>query len=488
MQVVTNNAISWAAIRLQGGWKNILLTAAGYAAFVVVVVMTAAQIATIPLAVLMYNLLVALLAVQGGWLLLFASSRIQASVRRDISNGMIESHRLMPLPPTHAVAGYLLGPTAQPMSLVAATFLVGCFVAHAAAVALPRWLVANLLLLELAAVVWVAVGTSALHNAQAAFLAVFVVTPSIMNGNVAHVLPGAILLIPPITGKTIFQMQGQLDRVHVIGFALHAVIAAVFVRAAARRYVRSDAPAMTALMGLMLLACWSVASIVAMRLWDEVRPTAWGWGAKDPSGVTVICTIVVGMLLAVAPLTQAVRPSAVTGGRDRSWRLILTPLAVLLLAIGLTILPATFAPAAIDQMNRQRALHHTAIAVASVGLSVCLLARAFYLHGVGAWLAIAIWLVLTCVGPIAYDAGHHALLGDGSEFRLGAISDLSPVGALHAAWIRGQEPAWTAAAVQAMFAALAGALLLTSQAIRRWRDGRVVKMEFDFTVDAPQRS
>lgn len=469
MQVITNNAISWAAIRLQGGWKNILLTAGGYAAFIVAVVMTAAQFATVPLAALMYNLLVALLAAQGGWLLLFAPSRIQASVRRDISNGMIESHRLMPLPPTHAVAGYLLGPTAQPMSLVAATFLVGCFVAHAASVALPRWLVANLLLLELAAVVWVVVGTAALHNAQVAFLAVFVVTPSIMNGNVAHVLPGAILLIPPITGKTIVQMQGQLDRVHVIGFALHAVIVAVFVRAAARRYVRSDAPAMTPLMGLMLLACWSVASIVAMRLWDEVRPAAWRWGAGDLSGATMICTIAVGLLLAVAPLTQAVRPGAGSGGQRRSWLLILTPLAVLLLAIGLTILPATFAPSWIDQISRQRALHHTAIAISSVALSVCLLARAFYLQGVGAWMAIAIWLVLTCVGPIAYDAGHHALLGDGSEFQLGAISNLSPVGALHAAWIRGEEPAWSAAVVQATFAALAAALLFTSHAVARWR-------------------
>jgi hypothetical protein len=471
VQTMTNNAIAWAAFQLQGGWKNILLTAGGYAMFIVVVLMTAAHFATIPVAALMYNLLLALLPIQGALLLLFAPSRIQGAIRRDVAGGMIESHRLMPVPPTHAVVGYLIGPTAQATSLAAATFLIGCFLANGSFVAQPRWIVANLMLLELAAVMWVVMGAAALHNAQAVFFALFVTTPSIVNSNVAHVVPGAVLLLPPITGKTIFGMQGQIDRVHVMAFALHAVVAAIFLRAAARKYVRSDAAGMTPLMGLGLLACWAVASVVGMSLWDEVRPSGWQWRASNLSGATVVCTLVAGILLALVPVTQAVnsRGAGTARRRRRSYRVVLVPLAVLLAAVALAIVPAAIAPVETGVVGRQRALAHTAIAAASVAVSACLLARAFYVQGMRAWLAIAVWLVLVCAGPLAYDAGHHALLGDGSDFQFGAISDMSPLGALHAVWIRGQQPAWSAAAVQATFAAIAGALLLASCAVRRWR-------------------
>src|SRR5688572_21417494 len=139
MQTITNNAIAWAAFQLQGGWKNILLTAGGFAATIVVGVVLVSQFATIPLGVAMYSVLLAMLALQGALLLLFAPSRIQTFVRRDVISGMIESHRLMPLPPANAVLGYVLGPAVQPLALAAATLVIGAFVAHTAAVALPRW-------------------------------------------------------------------------------------------------------------------------------------------------------------------------------------------------------------------------------------------------------------------------------------------------------------------------------------------------------------
>ena len=129
MQTLTTNAIGWAAFQLQGGWRNIAATALGYGVIVVLGLTAAAQFATVPVGQMMYTLLMFMLAAQGLWLLLFAPSRIQTALRRDLTTGMIESHRLMPLSPTRAILGYLIGPSIQPISLAVMKFFVGCFAA-----------------------------------------------------------------------------------------------------------------------------------------------------------------------------------------------------------------------------------------------------------------------------------------------------------------------------------------------------------------------
>ncbi len=469
MQSITNNAITWAAFQLQGGWKNILLTASGYAIVVVGVVVTGAQFATVPIPSLMFNLLMALLAIQAAMLLLFAPSRIQTAVRRDIANGMIESHRLMPLSPTRAVFGYLLGPTIQPAALALATFVAGAFVAHAASVELPRWIVANVLLLEMATVAWIVMGAAAFSNGQGGFIAIMFILPGVLNTQALHVLPGGVLLIPPLVGKTVFEMRADLEPAHAVAFALHGVIAFIFLRAAARKYVRNDAPALTPLMGLGLIACWSAASIAAMRWWPQVQPAALRWSVNEIDGLTIVFTLAAGLLLALSPVTQSVSQSA-TGMRGQEpearFASLAEPIAVALLAAVLAMLPAFFAPRELWILPRGEALTHTAVALVTVCLSVGLLAKALYLHHAKGWAMIVAWLMLTWLGPIAYDMVLHTLLDDGSDFVLGRISDLSPLGMLHAVWRRGVNPNGSAIAAQAGYVMLAAVILLVSYALR----------------------
>jgi hypothetical protein len=466
MHMLSDNAIAWAAFRLQGGWKNILLTTIGYAATIVVTVLLMWQFATVPLGGAMYYLLVVLLIIQAGLLLIFSTSRVQAAVRRDVTSGMIESHRLMPLPPTHAVLGYVLGPTIQALAMALATLIVGAFVARAAGVDLPRWLVANFLLLELAVLSWVVMGTAALHNAQAAFLALFFVLPSAFNAEAVHTLPGVILLLPPLTGKTVLEMRGELELVHGGAFLLHGIIALVFIRAAARKYVRSDATALSPLMGLCLLACWSAASVIAMTYWPDVHPSALRWRVHGISGMSVVCTLVAGMLLAMAPLTAAVRaqPGSL---RRRMWIDPLVPIGVVLATVAIAVVPAVYAQLWTNLSSHSADVAFTCVALATVAASASLVARAIYLHGWRAWFLLVLWLMLTCLGPIAYDAAQHALSGETEDFIPGAISHVSPLGAVHGIWVRGVRPGQFAVGGQLTVVALAGMLLLASYALYR---------------------
>ena len=465
MQPFTNNAIAWAAFQLQGGWRNISATAIGYGVVVVLILTAAAQFATVPVGSIMYHLLLAMLAAQGLWLLVFAPSRIQAALRRDLTSGMIESHRLMPLSPPRAVFGYLVGPTVQPAALALMTFVVGCFAARGASVELPRWIIANFLVLELAAVAWVVMAAAAMTNAQGGFITLTFILPVAVNTRAMHALPGAVLLVPPFVGKTVFEMAGEITRVHVAGFLLHGVIAAIFLRAAARKYVRSDASAFTPMMGLALLACWSASSIVAMRWWPEVRPAALRWRTYDIDGLTILYTTAAAGLLAIAPVTKSVWPSR-ERREPRKVAAFAEPISAVLLATAIAMLPAFDAGGDLWRLPRTQALTYTAIPLLATLISVCLLAKAFYLHGLNAWMPIAAWLALICIGPIGHDMAQQALADRTSDFAMAAWSDLSPMGMLHAVWRRGEVPAPLAVVAHAAYVGIAGMILASSLALR----------------------
>ena len=466
MQALITNAIGWAAFQLQGGWRNIAATAIGYGVIVVLGLTAAGQFATVPVGQIMYTLLMFMLAAQGLWLLLFAPSRIQTAVRRDLTTGMIESHRLMPLSPTRAVLGYLVGPSIQPISLAVMTFFVGCFAASAASVELPRWLIANFLLIELAAFAWVVMGAAAMTNAQGAFIAVVFILPSVINTRAVHALPGGVLLVPPLVGKTVFEMSGELTRVHLAGFLLHGALGAIFLRAAARKYVRSDDTAFTPLMGLGLLGCWAVSSIVAMRCWDEVRPAAMRWSTRDIDGLTILFTTAAAGLIGMSAVTKSVWPKRQADARRWPRRAVM-PAGIILAAVTLGLLPAASAGENLWLLPRTQALAYTAIALLATFLCATLLAKAFYIHGINAWMPIVAWLALISFGPIGYDMVQHALTNPSRDFAMAERSDLSPIGMLHAVWRRGAVPVPPAVIAQAAYVAVTAAMLAASLALRK---------------------
>jgi hypothetical protein len=77
------------------------------------------------------------------------------------------------------------------------------------------------------------------------------------------------------------------------------------------------------------------------------------------------------------------------------------------------------------------------------------------------------WLALMSLGPIGYDMVQHALSTPGRDFAMDALSDLSPIGMLHAVWRRGTVPAPPAVAAHAAYVGMTCVILGMSLALRR---------------------
>src|SRR5262245_49960590 len=106
-----NNAIAYAHFRLRGGFF-------GTAVFTVLAMFALGILIFITSRLAndggrtLFGWATACLGLGGASLVLFGPLRIAAIIRQDIQSKMIESHRLMPLPPAHAVAGYIVGGSA----------------------------------------------------------------------------------------------------------------------------------------------------------------------------------------------------------------------------------------------------------------------------------------------------------------------------------------------------------------------------------------
>src|SRR5205085_358542 len=145
---------------------------------------------------------------QAGLLVLFVSTRVSTAIRHDQTSRMMESHRLMPMSPSQAVLGYLLGPSAQPLALCTANVLLGCALSKAVGTPIGLWLTANAILYLFAAfaVVLSAFGafTGRPGGAAVGWIGMFVGLMNIMT--IGSVLPGVNVLATPLIGGTVFNL------------------------------------------------------------------------------------------------------------------------------------------------------------------------------------------------------------------------------------------------------------------------------------------
>src|SRR5215213_8992387 len=107
--LVVDNAIGWGQFQLNGGWRNTLSVPAGYAVILGGLIYLSAAIEPRQ-ATLAYSLWTkGLIAIQFALLVLHGTNRVIGGIRRDVTGQLIESHRLMPVTPLHAVLGYIFG-------------------------------------------------------------------------------------------------------------------------------------------------------------------------------------------------------------------------------------------------------------------------------------------------------------------------------------------------------------------------------------------
>src|SRR6185503_14151003 len=106
-----NNAITWANARLRGGWKGYVGITGAYAMVIALVFIYISRMGAVgtagPLALCTLLFFINLVI-----LLFLGCTTIGNAIRRDITSGLIASHRLMPVSPAAAVIGYIIGPAA----------------------------------------------------------------------------------------------------------------------------------------------------------------------------------------------------------------------------------------------------------------------------------------------------------------------------------------------------------------------------------------
>src|SRR5262245_59433627 len=97
-----NNALAWAHFRVRGGWKRSGFFSVAAIAVLGVLIITSVRLSPDDGGRTLFGWTSGLLALQAGALVIYASGRVGAAIRQDVQTKMIESHRLMPLPPMHA--------------------------------------------------------------------------------------------------------------------------------------------------------------------------------------------------------------------------------------------------------------------------------------------------------------------------------------------------------------------------------------------------
>jgi len=439
----SNNALAWAHFRLRGGWRRSLTIAA-----VVVLVLGALAIATVRFDPnsnqALWGWTVGLLGLQAACLVFYIPGRIGTTIKADVQSKMIESHRLMPTPPAHAVAGYILGAATQPLVFGGGVFFVGALVSSAAGIELPRWAFANAVLLVFAMFTWVLSAYTALGGRiGGGIMGAMIMIPWFTHGFVFALLPGMTVVLSPVIGQSVFDFRTgitpgnmALPAVYAFAFAAQFYFATLCFIGAARAYRSPVEISFDTILGLCFLLGWVAISFAALRAWDDFRPRGWNPGKVD-TNVQVLASLIAALLFAIGPVAANARQRV-------SWRRHVEtndpyparrplPIAIVIVIATLAILAIPFAPKdwarpATDVLLRSGAI----VTIALIGLYFFF--EWAYAITRSAVAAGTIWIVFTWAVPIAMDLADYSMRG--LRDPIVRFSTASPAGALMVLWTR----------------------------------------------------
>jgi hypothetical protein len=238
------NAMLWGQFQLRGGWGRlswlVVIYALALGGFLYLTAMVGEAMPAVAKMVLV--------AGQASILVLFTGARVGTAIRQDINSRMIDSHRLMPLSPSQAVVGYIVGGAAQPLGLAAVNLALGVVASALVGTPAALWLTANAIMIGFAAFALVAMAFGAFSGkgggATIVWLALFFTVMS--SGAVGVVMPAFIVLVSPMIGSSVFQLgvTGS-DAAVVYGppTFFQTWVGAVLFVGACRKYRRDDRPA-----------------------------------------------------------------------------------------------------------------------------------------------------------------------------------------------------------------------------------------------------
>ena len=479
------NAIAWAQFQLRGGWMRWFMTVGGYGLVVGVgLVILLRLAATVP--PLLGVVKGSLLGVQAGVVVLFACARVSGAVRADLTSKLIESHRLMPMSPAAAVLGYLIGPPSFPLGIGLANLVMGSLMCQSLGLSLALWLTANLVLFSFGAfAVTIACFGSFVGKPGAVAIGWIAASIGMVNiWTIGGILPAVNVLITPLNGSTVFALQtagGDAVATYAPSWVFQAWIGGVLFAGACRRYRRDDRPALGADLGLALLAGWVGASAMGIVHWENFEPTANRWMSEDPAS-QFLGSVIVAMLAALVPIAGAAWAAVDWAGRRavgdtmlgrRPW----PPQVVAVAAAGVTMVLAavastmTIGPAA--PLERSYLLPRTAVILLAFYVAMAYVLRVLARVTTKLLLPLMAWVLITWLAPLTVDYGLWWVRGaDEGDALMGAVSGLSPVGAMVQVWTGRAELTTVGLVSQCVMAAVLAAVFYGTEP--RWaRGGKV---------------
>lgn len=428
-----SNPVTWCNFHRKGGLKNVLITSGAYFLMLVALVFLSVGIEPRDAARAFGVWPGLILGLQFLFVVVIGAGRVSTTIRGDLSSGMIESLRMMPLPARHAVAGYLSAAAASLSGFFFANFVLGLALTAMAQLPAERWLAANVILLVFALLVWtISAFLAFLVKSAGAVLVVVSLVGVFGNAGLVYLVPGVVVLAGPLIGGTIFNLrtaQTEIAAPLVVSVAVQFLVGAIFFAGAARKYRRPDALALGGGLALGLLLAVIGVSLLAILRPEDFQPAflVRGFGRIDPA-VPVCGSTVLAMLCALIPLANFARLHVAWAkgrGDDPDLRRTAPPLvpAALLVtaALALMILALPHPP---------HFARLTCLVAALFGFctSVVFVAAWFYRTVDNAKVILAIWLVSYCLVPLALDFARFRMSDREDAPNLATMATLSPVG------------------------------------------------------------
>lgn len=316
MGLLMDNPVTSVQTQLRGGWKNLFLSAGTYALIVFGAMGIWAEVDPKHRAEAAMGWTVVLMLIQIGLVLFFSVVRVSNAVRSDNASGIMESHRLMPMTGLTAGIGFVVGPTLQMIAIGVVTCLAGVVTSTVAGFDSSRWIKCNVILLAFllftcTCSMLVGFYRRALFNS----LIVLVVIACFSQGMLLYAVPGMAVLTSPLAGDSIFNPRGKIDLFNPgmqWAFVGQAIIAAIMLAAAARKFREPERPAFSISLSLILLAAWVILNLIGVLKWLDIEPVFFRYSFWQQSGrlkVQFTGSVLTGLLLCLLPISATVRRS-----------------------------------------------------------------------------------------------------------------------------------------------------------------------------------
>lgn len=462
MTIYSGNALSWALFRLRGGWRNIQMITFAYCGIIGALILLGVWAEPRGASQNLYWWTYGLIAIQGLVLILGGANGVQGAIRKDVTSRIIESHRLMPISSLEAVFGYIMGAVSQYVAIGAATLLIGTLVSAVSQVDVQDWLLANGIVLGYALCIWIISAFLALVMSRGVGVLLFILVISLINAQAPLAfIPAVAVLTAPLLGGKLFEIlergqavdiSFQISVLAMIPVTLFALVGAM------RKYRREDQLAFGPVMGLMMMLCWLILSLIG--LCDVIRFSGtMGRMSRDADteAVQAIASQTGLMLLGLVPITAAAwlraeyqRHRALKDPLPQAASMGVPQVVWLATIIGL-LLPCCIPLASSSVMDTQwdwviSRILATLATVLACNFTVAYLAQILYRVSASAKVAIFSYLLVLWVVPFPIELCRHIIAADGRGDFLVSIGLCSPLGTLSWIWMPRPLDAWLSTA------------------------------------------